>query len=202
MKTSSVPTGRAGGRRKATVTGASTGTRKTSITLAEVKKMKAKAKTKSTTARGVDLWHSANPQQFVKAFKAPGPELVRLVKEGAPATFVGLLADNMQQPRTQLISQLGLPGSTLRRKAANSARLSREETSRLVGMARIIGQVQAMVDESGGPEDFDAGPWVARWMESPIPALGGSKPSEYMDTAEGQAVVSQLLSQMQSGAYA
>lgn len=198
MENSSVPTGHAGGSRKAAATG--TSTRKTSIAFAE--KMKVNAKPKSTAARGVDLWHSANPQQFVEVFKASGPELVRLVKEGAPATFVGLLADTMQQPRTQLISQLGLPSSTVRRRAAVKAKLNREETSRLVGMARIIGQVQAMVEESGAPADFDAGPWVARWMETPIPALGGSKPSEYMDTAEGQGVVSQLLSQMQSGAYA
>ena len=36
----------------------------------------------------------------------------------------------------------------------------------------------------------------------PSPALGGDKPADYMDTIEGQRIVSNLLAMMQSGAYA
>ena len=35
-----------------------------------------------------------------------------------------------------------------------------------------------------------------------MPALGGERPVELMDTMEGQTLVSNLLAQMQSGAYA
>jgi uncharacterized protein (DUF2384 family) len=69
-------------------------------------------------------------------------------------------------------------------------------------MVRLVGQVQAMVNESGNPKGFDAAKWLAQWMEQPIPALGGKNPASMMDTAEGQAVVSSLLAKMQTGAYA
>ena len=59
--------------------------------------------------------------------------------------------------------------------------------------------------ESGDPveiADFDAGKWLTDWMERPLPALGGSRPAEYMDTIEGQEMISRILAMMQSGAYA
>jgi uncharacterized protein (DUF2384 family) len=49
---------------------------------------------------------------------------------------------------------------------------------------------------------FDAARWLTHWMEEPIPALGGASPSEYMDTIEGQEMISRLLATMQTGAYA
>ena len=36
----------------------------------------------------------------------------------------------------------------------------------------------------------------------PVPALGGARPIDLMDTMEGQALVSTTLAQLQSGAYA
>jgi uncharacterized protein (DUF2384 family) len=35
-----------------------------------------------------------------------------------------------------------------------------------------------------------------------MPALQGRRPAEFMDTAEGQAIVANLLQRAQSGAYA
>ncbi len=39
-------------------------------------------------------------------------------------------------------------------------------------------------------------------LEQPLPALGGQRPAELMDTAEGQDIVFHLLDQIGSGAYA
>jgi uncharacterized protein (DUF2384 family) len=72
----------------------------------------------------------------------------------------------------------------------------------VVGMAKLIGQVQTMVEESGDPTGFDAAQWLARWLDEPLPALDGKRPAEYMDTAEGRDLVSNLLAMAQSGAYA
>jgi Protein of unknown function (DUF2384) len=68
--------------------------------------------------------------------------------------------------------------------------------------ADLVHQVEKIVAESGNPEGFDAGQWLAAWMERSVPALGGKRPAEYMDTAEGRALISQLLAMTQSGAYA
>ena len=69
-------------------------------------------------------------------------------------------------------------------------------------MARLVGQVQSMVNDSGDPRGFNAAEWVARWLEEPLAALGGQKPVELMDTTEGQTMVSNLLARIQSGTYA
>jgi uncharacterized protein (DUF2384 family) len=72
----------------------------------------------------------------------------------------------------------------------------------VIGFAKLVGQVQTLVNESGDPESFDAARWLAQWLERPMPALGGRPPAEYMDTAEGQQIVAGLLERTRGGAYA
>lgn len=72
----------------------------------------------------------------------------------------------------------------------------------LIGMDKLVRQVQVMVEQSGNPTGFDAAKWVAHWVNEPSPALGGKIPATYMDTVEGQELVSNLIARMQSGAYA
>jgi putative toxin-antitoxin system antitoxin component (TIGR02293 family) len=95
-----------------------------------------------------------------------------------------------------------LASATVNRKSRDQKPLSSDESSRVIGMARLVGQVQAMVEESGDPEGFDAATWVAEWLEQPLPALGGRRPAELMDTPEGQNLVSNLVARLQTGAYA
>ncbi|MNW01193.1 hypothetical protein D3C71_1967940 [compost metagenome] len=59
-----------------------------------------------------------------------------------------------------------------------------------------------MVETSGNPDGFDAAVWVAQWLDQPLPALGERRPAELMGTAEGQAILSNMLSRTQSGTYA
>ena len=80
--------------------------------------------------------------------------------------------------------------------------MSADEGERALGLARLIGQVTHVVQESGNPEGFDAATWTADWLEQPNPALGGKAPGQYMDTADGRELVSSLIARMQSGAYA
>jgi uncharacterized protein (DUF2384 family) len=75
-------------------------------------------------------------------------------------------------------------------------------SERVVGIARLIGQVQAMAEACGDAKGFSAAEWLGRWIEEPLPALGGRRPSELIDTAEGQRMVAKLLDQVLSGAYA
>ncbi len=68
--------------------------------------------------------------------------------------------------------------------------------------AQLIAQVEQIVRESGDPDGFDAGRWVAAFLDAPSPALGGRRPADFIETSEGRTVVSALIGQMQSGAYA
>ncbi|MGF6648542.1 antitoxin Xre-like helix-turn-helix domain-containing protein [Paraburkholderia sp. GAS82] len=127
---------------------------------------------------------------------------IKLIKAGvSPKVFI-VLAKSMGRSKEDLGRALGLSAATIDRKAKLGEKLSADQGERVVGMARLIGQVLAMVEESGDPTDFDAAQWIAGWLDTPVPALGGHHPAEYMDTAEGRGLVSWTLAMMQSGSYA
>ncbi|KJK21066.1 hypothetical protein UB46_29255 [Burkholderiaceae bacterium 16] len=128
--------------------------------------------------------------------------VIQVIRAGVPATDVSRLAHLMGTTKEHLIKTLDLPRATVDRKAKAHQNLSSEQSERVIGMAKLVGQVQAMVERSGDPTNFNAAQWVAQWLEQPSQALGGQRPAELMDTVAGQEVVSDLVAKMQSGAYA
>ena len=140
--------------------------------------------------------------KLVAIYRADPMDRVTLVKAGVPAADFVELASDMKMTKERLASTLGLARATVDRKIRDNKVLSPDESSRLLGMASLVGQVQSLVAESGQAQDFDAGAWLSDWLERPVPALGGRRPAELMDTPEGQGIVSRLVAQMQSGAYA
>lgn len=142
------------------------------------------------------------PLNFLSMYEADPMERIGIVKRGMPAKTVEVMAKRMAVPKERLVSTLGLARATVDRKARENKLLSQDDSARVLGMARLVGQVQAMVAESGTPAGFDAAAWVADWLESPLPALNGERPAAFMDTAEGQALVATLVARMQTGAYA
>lgn len=135
-------------------------------------------------------------------FRATVLERVQMIRRGLPASVLVQIGRRMDIPNERLYATLRLPRSTVVRKIQNNAILSAEHSERVIGLERLIGQVEAMVAQSGNPEGFDADRWLGEWLERPLPALGGSKPADFMDTMEGQELVARLLAQAQSGAYA
>ena len=127
-------------------------------------------------------------------------ERIRIVKDGIPARTVEAMARRMAVPKERLVATLGLTRATVDRKARDNKPLSIDESARVLGMARLVGQVQEMVTESGDPAGFDAASWVARWLQSPLPAFGGKRPAEFMDTADGQSLVSAMVRRYQESA--
>lgn len=129
-------------------------------------------------------------------------ERIELVKAGVPADLLVRISEDMAIPRDKLYSTIGLARATVNRKLRDQQVLNQDESERVLGIVRLVGQVETIVRESGDPEGFDAGRWVAAWLERPLPALGGRRPAELMDTADGRSIVSDLIARMQSGAYA
>lgn len=143
--------------------------------------------------------------RFAQVFHAEPMERILWIKQGVAAREVEGVARRMGVTKERLMSTLGLARATVDRKVREHKPLSPDESSRLLGVAHLVGRVQAMVDESGRPgesEDFDAAQWTAAWLDRPLPALDGRRPAELMDTAEGQALVANLLARVHSGAYA
>lgn len=166
-------------------------------------KSTSKAKAKSfVRLRGAGASKAPSPVNFADVYSLAPAERVALVKQGIPAGDVFKIAKTIGRPKERLMKVLGLPRATVDRKARAHQQLSIEHGERLIGFSKLVGQVQVMVQQSGDPTGFDAAKWLGQWFEKPLPALGGKCPAEYMDTSEGQQLISSLLAKMQSGAYA
>lgn len=146
------------------------------------------------------VWEA--PQGFADLFTMSPIERVRLVKRGVAARTVVRIAKSTGQPKERVMNLLGLPRSTVDRKARSNQALPLDQGERVLGLLKLVGQVQVMVDESGDPNGFDAAKWVSAWLERPLPALGNRAPGELMDTSEGQQVVANLLAGARSGVFA
>jgi len=146
--------------------------------------------------------HQRDELVAIDLYRATGFERVRLIHEGVPATNLELIARKMAIPKERLYQTLSLHRSSVDRKIRNNDVLSPEQSERVIGLERLIGQVAVMVEQSGNPEGFDPDRWVGDWLERPNPALDGAKPVDFMDTMEGREIVSTLLAQSHSGAYA
>ena len=140
--------------------------------------------------------------KFVEAYRSAPFDRARLIKQGISANVLDKMAKDMAISKVRLADTLGVARFTVDGKVLRRKVLSTDEGSRVLGMASLIGHVQTMVCESGDPEGFNAAEWVARWIDRPLPALGGLRPAELMDTFDGQALVSSMIARMQSGAYA
>lgn len=137
-----------------------------------------------------------------KVYQASVVERVSLVREGVPAFHLEELADAMQIAPERLQDILNLPKAAIRRERIHGLPLSPEQSERVLGLVCIIGQIAAMVKDSVDSKDFDAAQWAGEWLEQPIPALGGARPADYMDTLTGQMLVSSLFRQSQAGVFA
>lgn len=156
--------------------------------------------------RGVFMTPGGTKNRDFRSLYLSSPEdRIKIIREGVGATETKAFAVDLGIPQDRFFRMFGIAQATVTRRASRRQPMSPEESEKIVGMAKLVGQVQTILDESGDRElmkDFDAAKWLANWMEDPLPALGGKRPAEYMDTIEGQEMVSRLLMMMQTGAYA
>lgn len=129
-------------------------------------------------------------------------ERVEMVKAGLPAAFLVFMAHRMSIPKEKLYATIGVSRATVDRKVRAKKLLSQDESERALGLARLVAQVETIVKESGNLEGFDPARWLAEWLEEPQSSLGGKRPAELMDTADGRGLVADLVARSQTGAYA
>ena len=141
-------------------------------------------------------------EQSARAYYRATPmERIRIIKSRVPAKFVTVMSLRMKIPREKLYSSLNLARATIDRKVRKEELLSQDESERVLGVARLVGQAETIVKESGNAEGFNPSEWVAGWLQHPHAALGGKSPAELMDTGDGRELVADLLARQQSGAY-
>ena len=165
-------------------------------------KMAPFAMTRRDVAPGTAKRAKIGALSYLGVYRAPPMERISLIKQGVRAAEVKRLLTDLNIGQGTGFKALNLPTATVNKKAKTGDILSREESERVIGLARLVGQLEAMVEESGDGSSFDAQAWIARWLAEPLPALGGARPLDLIDTMEGQGLVSAALAKLQSGAYA
>ena len=154
---------------------------------------------------GMTVWDSFAQDglaSYGQIFQMRPIDRAGLIKKGAPASMLIQISTDMGFSRDKVGKMIGVPPATASRRLAKNANLSMEESERLVGLTKLIGQVESIVRESGDATNFEPARWFSRWIETPVQALGNKKPEEFLDTSDGREAISTLLAQMQSGAYA
>lgn len=145
---------------------------------------------------------TVRPFAYLDLYRASPIDCVGFIKNGVPARMMKLFITELHVDQKVMFGALNLKAATVNKKAAKNQPLSTEDSERVVGLVKLVGQLEAMIEESGDPQGFDAPKWLSTWLREPSPAMGGVKPIDLLDTMEGQAMVSQALAQIQSGAFA
>lgn len=139
---------------------------------------------------------------YAAIYDAPVTARIGRIRAGVPATTAKEWLDLPELGRNATLKALDLAIATFNRKVKERGTLSPAESERVLGLARLVGQVESMVLEAGAPDGFDARAWLSRWLQEPLPALGHARPLDFLNTMEGQRLVSDTLAKAISGAYA
>jgi putative toxin-antitoxin system antitoxin component (TIGR02293 family) len=114
----------------------------------------------------------------------PTTRAVKVIRAGLPArAFVGV-AQVLHLTVDELAGKLGVSARTIRDQQKKLARLSSENTGKLVRIARIQHQARKI---------FSTNEAVSSWLSSPAPALEGALPIDLVDTDLGAREVEAVL---------
>lgn len=138
---------------------------------------------------------------YLAIYEASARDQAEIVTGGVAASVAKRILADLDMPKALISEALNIHIATINRKAKTGAVLRPGEGERILGLAKLVGQVETMVQGVDAAEGFDSRAWTSRWLREPLPALGGAAPLDYMDTIEGQALVSETLARIQSGAY-
>lgn len=148
---------------------------------------------------------TAQPAQIddlMELARAPRIERVAGIRSGLPATIVAELARKLGFTQDRLIDMLAFKRATVQRKVSTDSALNPADSERLLGLLDLLAAAESFAPYTRDPDTFNPAAWLAGWLETSSPALGGVQPGELLDTVEGQRIVHQLLEQQWSGAYA
>jgi len=180
------------------------------------RKMATLKKLTQTIALDVDSKRDAGPAQGITYRPAKGiadfvdqvaratpAVLIATERHGVTGIFLKDLSKKMELPAVRVFSMLGIPKATAEKKATTGSLVSGSGGYAAIGVAKLLGIVEALVADSTAPEatGFNSAKWLGIWLELPQPALGGKRPADMIDTPTGLEVVTRLLGSIHSGAY-
>jgi len=111
-------------------------------------------------------------------------DVVRAIRRGIPARSFAEVAAKVRLSKQDLAMKLGLAQRTMTRKQGAGARLTADETEKIMRVVRIQNLARKLFT------DDDA---TAEWLRTPAPALKGTAPIDLLDTDMGAREVEALI---------
>ena len=136
------------------------------------------------------------------ALAPPDPvQQMHVITGGMPVGVIELFSDDMGPSKERVYDVLGINRTTATRLKKADAVLATEPAERAVCVAGLIARAQQMMAGTKNTT-FDAAAYIGRWLKAAHPALGGKAPEQFLATGVGRQLITRLLSQQASGAYA
>jgi putative toxin-antitoxin system antitoxin component (TIGR02293 family) len=123
-----------------------------------------------------------------------GPGVVERIRAGLPTDTIERLAKSLEIGQRELLTVAAIAPATLtRRRRAQPARLSAEESDRVYRIAAAFEDALRLFEGDR--------PAARAWLKGPAKALGGSTPFEYLSTEVGAGEVHRLIGRLEQGVY-
>lgn len=154
--------------------------------------------------RDITYVRSRGVPEFVSRVASATPmEMVSAERVGVNSLFLKDVSKYMNVSAVRIFDIVGVPKATAEKKVAAQELIAGAGGQAALGLARLLAIANEIVANSTSPDadGFDAGKWLGQWIERSQPALGGKKPAELIGTPTGLAMVSRVLSSIESGAY-
>lgn len=115
-----------------------------------------------------------------------------ITREGLPVQTFPFVAEGLAVDRKILAQIIGISDRTLSRRLASDARLSADESDRMMRLARVMAHA---IDTFGTQEK------AAHWMQTSNLVLEGQTPLSLLDTDAGVRQVDTILGRIDYGLY-
>ena len=115
---------------------------------------------------------------YLAVYRASPLERISMIKHGIRATEAKRIIADLSIGQGAALKALKLSPATVNKKAKQNETLSPGESERVIGFAKLVGQLEAMIQESGLPKDL-------------TPSFGcpaGSKIPSRLLAARGQSI--------------
>ncbi len=119
------------------------------------------------------------PLSYLAVYRASPLERISMIKRGVRATDAKHVIADLSIAQGTALKALNLSQATVNKKAKQGQTLSPDESERVIGLARLVGQLEAIVEESGNAQGFDATEWMSRWLNEPLAARGGGRSARW-----------------------
>ncbi len=136
-----------------------------------------------------------DPMTVAEAFVAydTPSKRIQLSRIGLTPSFVVDLIDSYHFTKQETSKLVDISTKTLDRHIQSGKRFIGLQSDRLLQLAEIY---KEGIDVFGSREKF------LKWLNSEIPALGGTRPKEWLDTHRGITMISDELGRIKHGIFA